>query len=203
MDQIIFIHGGEAFDTLEQYHDFLRDKKYDPRKIKSERWKHRLPEFLGESFDYIIPTMPAKENADYEAWKIWFEKIFPYLQDGKIILVGGSLGGIFLPKYLSENDFPKNIDQLHLISGPFDESGMDGEGVGNFKLENFEGLRNIDKKVEKIFLYHSRDDFVVPYEHAEKYLKYLPSAQLMTFEDRGHFLQAEFPELIENIKNNI
>ncbi len=202
-NQIIFIHGWEAFDNSQEYHDFLREKSYDPYKLKVERWKQKIHDEVWDNFEVFSPNMPAKNNSDYIAWKIWFEKLFEYLNDSEPIIIWTSLGWIFLTKYLSENDFPKNISQLHLVASVFDESWLEWEWVGNFKLEDFEGLRNIQNKAEKIFLYHSRDDFVVPYEHAEKYLEYLPDAEFMSFEDRGHFLQAEFPELIENIKKNI
>ena len=35
--------------------------------------------------------MPNKYNASYKARKIWFEKIFPYLNDEDLVLVGHSL----------------------------------------------------------------------------------------------------------------
>jgi len=43
--------------------------------------------------------MPCIENAKYNEWKIQFEK---YLKrtDNDLILIGMSLGGIFLTKYL-------------------------------------------------------------------------------------------------------
>ena len=48
---------------------------------------------------------------------------------------------------------------------------------------------------------HSKDDFVVPYEHALKYTTALPQAEFISFEDKNHFLVAEFPELINKIKS--
>jgi len=48
-------------------------------------------------------------------------------------------------------------------------------------------------------LYHSTDDDVVPYVHAEKIKSYLPKAKLITLTDRGHINQPEFPEILENI----
>lgn len=201
MNQIIFIHWGETFDTTQQYYDFLDAKKYDPFAQIEKRWRYTIEEQCDE-FECIAPAMPAKQNADYIAWSIWFEKILPYLNNEKTILIGSSLGGIFLVKYLSENGFPKNIHQLHLVWAVFDESGLIWEWVGNFKIQNTAQLSHIPKLTEKIFLYHSKDDFVVPYEHVLRYLEYFPQAILSSFEDRNHFLQADFPELIENIKNN-
>jgi predicted alpha/beta hydrolase family esterase len=60
--------------------------------------------------------MPDTQNSYYPAWKIWFEKYFQYLGENKLIVIGHSLGGIFLAKYLSENKFPRCIDSLHLVS---------------------------------------------------------------------------------------
>ena len=87
-------------------------------------------------------------------------------------------------KYLSENTFPKKIDQLHMVAAPFEREWWGSESLASFGINDFENLKTIANKAEKIFLYHSKDDFVVPYVHAEKYLEYLPSAQLQTFEDR-------------------
>jgi pimeloyl-ACP methyl ester carboxylesterase len=52
---------------------------------------------------------------------------------------------------------------------------------------------------EEIFIYHSTDDTTVPYSHSEKIKSYLPKAKLITFTNRGHIRQQEFPELLENI----
>ena len=203
MNQIIFIHGWVAFDNQQQYHDFLLSEPYEPYKWKQLRWKDSLQENMWESYQCLLPSMPAKQNADYEAWKIWFEKVLVYINTDKTIFIWHSLWAIFLTKYLSENDFPKKINQLHIVSPVFDNSWLYWEWVWNFELKNFQWLKNIGNKADTIFIYHSRDDFVVPYQHSQKYLQYLPRAVFESFEDRGHFLQAQFPELIENIKNNI
>ena len=61
-------------------------------------------------------------------------------------------------------------------------------------------IANLEKYVDQIFIYHSTDDDIVPYSHAEKIKAYLPKAKLLTFTDRGHFFGEEkFPELLENI----
>ena len=110
-----------------------------------------------------------------------------------IVCVGSSLGASFLAKYLSEETIGIHISQLHLAAGRFftrDES---------FRIDAAL-LPNVAKQCDKIFIYHSKDDFVVPFEDASKFKQALPMASLVVFEDRGHFLQEEFPELIENIK---
>ncbi|MDR3169421.1 MAG: hypothetical protein LBU27_06830 [Candidatus Peribacteria bacterium] len=103
-------------------------------------------------------------------------------------------------KYLTENAFLKKITQLHLVGIVLDEQGLseDDHYLGDF-LFDIEKIPTITKQVQKVFIYHSKDDETCPYTHAERLAKLLPNAEFLTFEERGHFMQAEFPELLENI----
>ena len=112
--QVVFIHGGETFDTYDDYIKYLEECDFNPDKDKEKRWKHSLGEKLGSDFNVIAPLMPCKYNSKYNEWIIWFEKLFPYLKD-TVVLVGHSLGGIFLAKYLSENGFPKKWSITRLL----------------------------------------------------------------------------------------
>ncbi len=196
--QIIIIHGGDTFATHEEYLTFLGNYEIESLDyFRKKGWKSSLQEKLGESFDVIIPKMPCAINAKYEEWKIWFEKLSPLLND-EVILIGHSLGGIFLAKYLSENDFSKKILSLHLVAAPYDEETSQ-ESLVDFALSKT--VESLPKRADKIFLYHSQDDLVVPFVDVEKYQRDLPSAKLIVFEDRGHFNQEEFPELVKRVKN--
>ncbi len=194
--QVLVIHGGDVWNSYEEYIEFLKDYKIDIDKIKDGGWKESLQKGLGDDFEIIYPQMPCKHNAKYAEWKIWFEKFIPYLKDG-VILMGGSLGGIFLAKYLSENNFPFKIKATVLIAAPFDKE--DEYPLGDFKIT--ESLDRFKNQSEKIILYQSKDDPIVPFSDFEKYSKALPNAENIIFEDRGHFTQKEFPELIEKIKS--
>lgn len=199
MKQLIMIHGGNVFCTEDDFYVYLQEKKYNPFEEKKYR-SDRLSNKLKEQYQIAKPLMPNNKNASYKAWKIWFEKALPYLNDEDLIIAGNSLWAMFLIKYLGENTFPKKIKQLHLIAGVFDESDMSDEEKYAWDFAySPEIIPNIEKQVESIFLYHSKDDPSVPYSHAEKIKAYLPKAKFVTFTDRGHFSQAEFPELLENI----
>jgi predicted alpha/beta hydrolase family esterase len=199
--QLVFIHGGEAYRNYEDYLDELRAREVDPFAEKSIRWYRNLPETLGIGWEVIKPMMPNSGNAKYEEWKIWFEKHFEFLRDG-VILVGHSQGGIFLTKYLLENKTPFTIKALVLVgsvydvSVPLNDSKEDG---GDFGYDTTV-LKTLHEKVEKILIYHSRDDFCVPFEQGEKLAAALPEAEFIAFADKNHFLLEEFPELIEKIK---
>ncbi len=200
-NQIIFIRWWEVFDTKEQFFEYLQKREYNPYK-KEKSWRDWIAWALSDNFEVFEPQMPNKQWADYEAWKVWFEKLFPYLWEWKIILLGHSLWGVFLMKYLSENQFPKPIHQLHFVSPTFDNSWLKWETIGNFKPDR-EKLKNIEKLSDKIFLYQSKDDESVPWSHAQEYRKYISFTQYFEFEDRGHFRQPAFPELLDTIYKNL
>jgi len=196
--QIIVIHGGDVFDTYEEYIAFLRGYQIDFERYRNHTkdWETTLNDELGEEFEVILPDMPNKINAKYLEWKIWFEKFIPYFE-AEVALIGSSLGGIFLAKYLSENKFPKTIRATFLVAAPFDDKDSH-ESLSDFALP--ENLNGLIAQGGKIFIYHSQDDPVVPFPDFEKYKRAIPAAETMIFENRGHFKQTEFPELISNIK---
>jgi len=199
MKQLIYIHGWMCFPNNDAFCRALETRDYNPFENKNDRkdWFEELKWI----YQIIRPEMPNKNMASYKAWKIRFEKIFPYLNDEYLIIVGHSLWAMFLVKYLWENKFPKKIKQLHLMSTVFDESDMSDEEkyAWDFAYDP-KIIPNIEDQAEEIFLYHSTDDDLVPYSHTEKIKAYLPKAKLMTFTDRGHFFQSEIPEIIANIR---
>ncbi len=197
--QLVYIHGGEPWDTYEDYLNYLQESEVDPFKELALRWNKKLKEDLQDRFEVFTPSMPSKYNCKYVEWKIWFEKYIPFLRDD-VFLLGYSQGALFLYKYLSENVLPVSIQKIIFVAGPHGAHKDGDYGVADFEI--VEDLSDISEQCNQITIYHSEDDFVVPVEDAYKYKKLLPVAQLVVFKDRNHFLQEEFPELIENIKNS-
>lgn len=193
--QLVVIHGGDTYASYEEYVNELRRMRVDLSRLGRKGWKAILPERLGEAFEVIAPTMPNKQNAKYEEWRIVFEKYFPFLRDG-VILLGHSLGGLFLAKYLAENKFPVSIGGLFLVAVPFDNEGTPYT-LADFALPT--DLTNFTLQASRVRLYYSKDDAVVPFINAKKYHQVLPEAHLVSFEDRRHFDQEEFPELVEDL----
>lgn len=198
--QIIYIHGGMTFKTHEDYINYLKTKEIDLQ--KKDRWSSKyLKTQLEDDFDIITPRMPLSDNSKYEEWKIIFERYLE-LTNNKIILIGESLGGIFLAKYLSENKVNKNLISVYLVCPPFDNTLTGEDLVGGFKLK--ENLSLILENCPNTTLMFSADDDVVPVNHAEKFKEKLPKANILIYIDKnGHFVVEEFPEIIEMIKNNI
>lgn len=199
---IILVGGADSFSNREDFLKYLeKNELWDlPEDNPRKSWKVWVKEQLGEEYYFDIPLMPNKQNAKYDEWKIWFERHLSVVE-GSVTLIGLSLGAQFLAKYLIENDIEQEIKGLFLLAGPcgyFDDpDGMDCATFG-FDSAN---LGVIQEKVQKITIMHSKDDFVVPYEHALKYKEALPEAELVTFTDKNHFLVEELPELVELIRN--
>lgn len=198
--QIFIIHGGMTFKNRKDYLHFLKTREISMEEKMS--WTNDyLKKKLGKDFEIIKPNMPLRENAKYEEWKIHFERHFPQLKNN-IILIGSSLGGIFLAKYLSENKFPKKILSTYLICPPFDNNLPEEELVGGFKLKS--NLSLIEKNSKNLKLLFSEDDDVVPISHSEKFRKKLKNANIVIYESKnGHFKISEFPEIIKMIRADI
>lgn len=198
--QIFIVHGGMTFKNKNDYLHYLMNREVSIEEKVS--WADEfLKNSLGKDFEIIKPKMPLREDAKYEEWKIHFERFFPQLRND-IILIGGSLGGIFLAKYLSENKFPNKIRATYLICPPFDNT-LEGEDlVGGFKLKA--DLSLLEKNSKNLYLMFSKDDDVVPVSHAEKYRKKLKNVEIIIFESKnGHFNISEFPEIVKMIKGDV
>ena len=194
--QVWVIHGGDTYDTYEEYLGALKSWVVSLDDLRHTNWKSSLQEKLGAEYEVLAPRMPNSHNAKYLEWKVWFGKFVP-LMSGPVIFVGHSLGGIFLAKYLSENSFPHRIQATFLLAAPF--AAPPGESLADFSLPA--SLKQFEDRDGEIFLYHSEDDPVVPFADLENYQKALPNAHVRTFTDHQHFNQPDFPELVADIKN--
>ena len=199
--QIIIIHGGAAYGS---YREYMKSLKTDPvnesalGRTERKDWKDTLGQKLGRSYDVIYPEMPNWMNAKYLEWKIWFEKLTPFFAE-PIVLIGHSLGGIFLARYLGENRSPRKVAAVFLIAAPYSR-GNDAESIGDFITPA--SLVNITRQCAKIFIYHSQDDPIVPFKgNYDRYAAALPGAKGIICKNKKHFNQAAFPELVRAIKS--
>ncbi|MFA5188695.1 MAG: alpha/beta hydrolase [Patescibacteria group bacterium] len=198
--QIFYIHGGMTFKNKRDYLHFLKNR--DVTIEKKMKWSDAyLEKKLGRNFQIIRPRMPLQDNAKYYDWATHFERYIPKLKNN-IILIGESLGGIFLAKYLSENTFPKKIRATYLICPPFDNSLPGEDLVGGFTLKK--DISKIEKNSKKLYLLFSKNDPVVPPSQAKKYAAKLKNANIIIYDHiAGHFQISEFPEIIKIIKADV
>lgn len=196
MKQVLIIHGGESFNSYDQYIKHLKTAPVDYKKLTlQKKWKPWIAEQMTEA-DVLLPTFPNGYNAVYDEWKIYFERLIPFLGNN-VQLVGHSLGAMFLEKYLHKSPLTQKVRRLILISGVYDEDIVGDNG--SFLVGDATGL---EKSAEEIHLFHSKDDPVVPFSELAKFQADLPNAISHIFEDRGHFNDATFPELLDLLRQD-
>lgn len=194
---VVVIHGGRTFLSYRQYIHSLKTRKVSKDTFQAHGdWRNSLGKKLGRNFEVFASRMPNGNNAVYEEWKIWFERINPFIHKD-VILIGHSLGGIFLAKYLSENRYVKKIKALILIAAPFSE--CTDEPLGEFMLPV--SLKKLSGQVKNIYIMHSKDDPIVPFSETAKYKKALPQPVIVSFNHKQHFNQETFPEIVILVKN--
>lgn len=196
MKQVLIIHGGNSFNSYETYLEYLHAKEINYEKLLSRTsWKEWLKDELKDS-EVLTPSMPNSLNAVYDEWRIYFEKFLPHLTDD-VRLVGHSLGGMFLAKYLNDNELARPVKQLILVAPGYDDDT--NEELGSFRVES---ASQVPKNAESIHLFHSEDDSVVPFTELAKFQRDMPDAVVHTFKDRGHFfdITPTFPELLKLLR---
>ena len=175
--RVLFIHGGG-------------DGAYEEdRKLAAS-----LQDVLGDAYDVLCPKMPDEDRPAYEAWKGRIAKELEALE-GEVILVGHSLGGSILLKYLSEEEVEKPPAGVFLVATPY--WGVEDWEVGEYALR--EDFASKLPKETTVFLYHSRDDEVVPFAHAALYAEKLPRAAVREFDGRGHQFDDDLSEVARDI----
>ena len=197
---IILIHGGNTYISYEEYLTHLHDKKVSIESLFKKDWKHTLGTTLGDSYTVLPLRMPNKDNARYLEWSIWFEKYLPLVPQD-IILIGHSLGGLFLAKYLSEHTVNKTITGLFLVCPPFDADSHDNYNLTDFAITQ-DTLVHIGNQARHIFHYHSDDDPIVPYTESHKYQLALGIHCIhRALQGRGHIWNTDFPEIVDDIQS--
>lgn len=194
MKKIFIIGGGIEASNYTDYETYLKNETFDPYFIKEKYWKDNLGLDLWGDYEVIKIPMPNAHFAEYRYWKIMFEKALPYFWE-KNILLGHSLWGSFLLKYLSENTLD-TISQIHLVAPAVFDTPEEKIGSFHFDTE----WKNYQKFESQTYVYFSKDDTIVPFENAIHLQKVLPNAHFEIFDDKGHFIFLEhFEELVKNI----
>ncbi|PYZ96656.1 hypothetical protein CR205_13225 [Alteribacter lacisalsi] len=151
---------------------------------------------LETRFNVVCPKMPNPENPEYIRWKDQLENEWNKL-NGDVILVGHSLGGTVLLKYLSEESPNLTISGLFIIASPY--WGLDEEWQRkDFILQP--DFQDSLPAIPDLFLYHSRDEVIVPFKHHEIYSEKLPQASLRPLEGNQHLFHNGLPILAEDIE---
>ncbi|WP_165823949.1 alpha/beta fold hydrolase [Pseudochryseolinea flava] len=157
-----------------------------------------LQHLLGTSYVVHYPEMHNEEDADYETWARQIVDLLK-AQDGSIFLVGHSVGGSVLMKFLTEKDYKKSVAGVFIIAAPF------WGGDKGWKYDGYEtlALPTTTLKIADdvpVFFYHSRDDETVPFEHLELYGNSFSNASIRKIDSGGHQLNSDLSVVANDLK---
>lgn len=156
-----------------------------------------LQERLGDEYNLLSPKMPNLGNPKYKPWKVQLGKEFAEIE-GEVILIGHSLGGSVLLKYLSEEAYNQSISGLFLIAAPYWGKQDDWQVVEYTLRENFASKLT---HILQIYFYHSRNDEIVPFAHLGQNKEKLPQAITRTLDGDEHYFSNGLPDLVDDIKS--
>ena len=156
-----------------------------------------LQQALGETYKIIYPQMPDETNPDYESWKDTIDNELRKIA-GSVILIGHSIGSFLLLKYLLNNTIDKDLIGLFFISTPFvGARGWQYEGMAINPALYSTSLP------APVFFYHGTDDEMVPFAHLSLYEKKFPYATFRKIAGRGHQLNNDLSEVVDDIRGLI
>ena len=176
--QVLFLQGGGGREDYEA----------DAKLVAS------LQKELGEGYEEHYPVLPDEEAPDFGRISQIAKEITSI--KGEVILVAHSLGASMLLKYLSESRIEKAITGIFLIATPYWSGDEDWKQPLKLETDFPDKLPNVP-----VFLYHSKDDEEVPFEHLWRYVQMLPKATVREITSGGHQLNDDLLVVANDIKN--
>ena len=207
---VVLIHGGEVWQDKSTYRSKIQSgelnsywySKFFDDAVDGSRtsWKTELSNYCKSNFISLIkPQMPSKTNADYDEWKRVFEQSLPFI-NSQTVLIGSSLGSMFLTKYLNENQLV--FKSAFLISGGLWEDTETNIVDFDPKWGLSTNLEILNSYANKINIVHSKDDNVVDFARSVNLKSKLPNASFVQLDGLGH-LGGECKELENLIQKSL
>jgi len=146
---------------------------------------------LSPAFNILFPVIEKPSAPTYAKYKAMFAASFSNISN-PVILIGHSLGGSTLLKYLSEEQPDILLSGLFLVSTPHWKSDM----------KEFELKKDFQKVLKDIpvFLYHSKNDKDAPIENLQFYKTAFKKAIVRELPGKEHVFSKGLPVLVADIK---
>ena len=163
-------------------------------------WRPYIMRELGKQDIYCCAlSMPSPDKPILLEWLNEVKQYTDRDIDDEIYLVGHSLGGTTILRYLEKFD-SKNIKGVIIVSAPC-VNKKEGSRISEFLKDDFNWLL-IKNKVNKVVVVHGDDDPLVPMSDAEKITEKL-EGELIIIKNGKHLNGGagfiELPELLESI----
>lgn len=176
--QVLFVHGGGegAF-------------------VESAKAVESLRAALGEGYAVRCPRMPNEAEPDFETWKNVITGELDDIGDGAI-LVGHSIGGSVVIRAVVGGSVGRSLACVFVLSAPF----WHDDDFWNWKEAQLpaDAAERIPDDLP-VFLFHGREDEVVPVSHVEMYARALPRATVRRLDGRNHMLNDDLRDVAQEI----
>lgn len=153
--------------------------------------KNRLEE---KGFEVIAVDFPDSYLAREQYWMPFLESLHP---DNQTILIGHSSGAILAMRYAEKYQVLGSV----LVSAYHTDLGIEIETISGYfnRPWNWDAIK---KNQQFIIQFNSSDDDLIPIDEARFVQKQLQT-NYTEFNNRSHFFQNEFPELIEKVSEKL
>ncbi len=164
-------------------------------KTSRDRWYRSVGNAVTDIFDIVLPDLPNPDTGRMSEWLPVLQALKP---DQQTVLVGHSLGGLLILRYLETATEP--VAGFYTVAAPIGTLDRDDLlETGFFDREL--GWEAIKHNANRRFIIASTDDATVPFEQAQEIAKRV-DGELIQFSDKGHFKQDDFPELITRLRTD-
>ncbi|MFA6527958.1 MAG: alpha/beta fold hydrolase [Candidatus Gracilibacteria bacterium] len=147
-----------------------------------------------EGIKVFVPNFGQDEVPSFEKWTLVLEAILKDLNPVETVLIGHSLGGALIPRFLSGWKGEPFL-AVFLVAAPFD-------GLGWPTLRPFfkKGVISDDVRgcAKKFFIINSDNDPYVPLDHGYKYQEVL-GGEVIVEKGKEHLWQEEYGKLKEMV----
>ena len=147
----------------------------------------------------ISKEMPDPYIAREKYWIPFIEKNITETAktDDKIILIGHSSGAVAIMRFLEAH----KIEGCILIGACYTDLGDQNEKASGYYNRSWE-WNKIKQNSKWISVFASTDDDFIPIAEA-RHIKDQLNADYHEFNDRGHFMDDKFPELLDLVKRKL
>jgi len=145
-------------------------------------------------FEVLAPALPFKGEPDLFEWIKAMEEQIGRIEADDIIL-GHSLGAVMALRYLEAAEMTGTPRALIMVAAPWSHKRKE---MRSFFMSDFDA-DVLMWKANDFIIVHSKDDKLVPFDHAEKYRDIL-RGKLLSRKGEGHYMDEKYPILLQLIQ---
>lgn len=175
--RVILVHGFNASPQM-NFHPWLADQLRD------------------RGFEVVVPELPLSTKEELNLPEIieTMKSQIGYLKNDDILL-GHSLGAFIILQYLEAVEMTETPRAVIMVAAPWNVSKPELRRLFLVDLD----ADVLMWKAREYIVVHSKDDQLVPFEHGQ-HLARAFKAKFVTTESDGHFMNEQYPVLLETIE---